>query len=351
MSGVASSRHQPIAPTGGVAQFSQLSAALVGVVTVSLALLSTAPHQEARFLVPLTLPLALLAGNVLFAPPTASSRRGVSSAASSSSSSSSSSFSSAASSFSSASFSSAWLLRAAWLASSLPLAALFGVAHQGGVLPSLMHFEHVWRTAAASAAASASASYAARHRTEVQTQLLARSVSLLDMQREAEEDGDDPLSFELELPIDAISSARDDVPLAVPFADAMPANLQPHEEELAFFSALHAQFVEVNEFYALKERYFQEQINKIIAHINAQRQEESAQARTFGASLRHRFMIDFSADASMLRSAFKELYRGLDLLRNFRILNYAAFVKIVRRSQFFFFFVWFHLPLCDSRNH
>jgi hypothetical protein len=82
----------------------------------------------------------------------------------------------------------------------------------------------------------------------------------------------------------------------------------------------------------LKERYFQEQINKIIAHINAQRQEESAQARTFGASLRHRFMIDFSADAGMLRRAFKELYRGLDLLRNFRILNYAAFVKIVRRS-------------------
>ena len=33
----------------------------------------------------------------------------------------------------------------------------------------------------------------------------------------------------------------------------------------------------------------------------------------------------------LLRRAFKELYRGLDLLRNYRLLNYAAFVKILKK--------------------
>lgn len=38
-------------------------------------------------------------------------------------------------------------------------------------------------------------------------------------------------------------------------------------------------------------------------------------------------------DRRKLAIALKELYRGLELMRNFRVLNYTAFVKICKKHD------------------
>jgi hypothetical protein len=68
---------------------------------------------------------------------------------------------------------------------------------------------------------------------------------------------------------------------------------------------------------------------------------EFQQSHALGDVIAHNILHGFEESEMKykLRLAFKELYRGLDLLCNFRLLNYAAFVKILKK--FAFFLLWF----------
>ena len=67
--------------------------------------------------------------------------------------------------------------------------------------------------------------------------------------------------------------------------------------------------------------------------MNERRLEESLIGTSIGARLGHTLLhgLDEMQTRDTLCRAFKELYRGLDLLRNYRLLNYAAFVKILKK--------------------
>jgi hypothetical protein len=60
------------------------------------------------------------------------------------------------------------------------------------------------------------------------------------------------------------------------------------------------------------------------------------QANAFLRKLRRRGVADVAAErqeADTLKKALKELYRGLELLKNFRILNYTACIKIMKKHD------------------
>ena len=103
-------------------------------------------------------------------------------------------------------------------------------------------------------------------------------------------------------------------------------------EETAFFDELWVEFKNVNDFYNLKEHFFLERVNGMISHINNVQLENSAK----DANSYFKFHLKYTkqAERAALSTAFRELYRGLDLLKNYRVLNYTAFVKILKKYKF-----------------
>ncbi len=86
-------------------------------------------------------------------------------------------------------------------------------------------------------------------------------------------------------------------------------------ENQQFFIGLHKEMKKVNQFYEKEESTFFERHQVLKSQIE---------------ELEHGHKHDYNA-LHMLKEAFKEHYRSLQLLNNFRVLNYTAYKKIIKK--------------------
>lgn len=99
------------------------------------------------------------------------------------------------------------------------------------------------------------------------------------------------------------------------WADWVPDVAAFRPLERAFFQRLALELAKIDEFYARQQAYFEQQVAQL----------EAAAAQRH-ASAGH-------VDAHHLRHNTIQLYRGLQFLRNYQILNYTGFHKILKKHD------------------
>lgn len=107
--------------------------------------------------------------------------------------------------------------------------------------------------------------------------------------------------------------------------DLVPAGTECEVEERAFFAKLQSELTKIDSFYGEKERSFLNQCNSLVRQLNAISQAPPPTKLTARMQLEKKKEI--------LQKACGDLYRGLDFLKNFRILNYTGFVKILKKHD------------------
>jgi SPX domain protein involved in polyphosphate accumulation len=96
-------------------------------------------------------------------------------------------------------------------------------------------------------------------------------------------------------------------------------------EERAFFAKLQSELNKIDSFYGEKERSFLNQCNSLVRQLNVISQAPVPTKLTGRMQLEKKKEI--------LQKACGDLYRGLDFLKNYRILNYTGFVKILKKHD------------------
>ncbi|KAJ2552406.1 Signal transduction protein [Coemansia sp. RSA 1933] len=126
-------------------------------------------------------------------------------------------------------------------------------------------------------------------------------------------------------------------------------------EEQAFFEMLQQELEKVNEFYKQKQALFQTRLDSIKKQqdiydamlgeeLEASTLNDSIERSrvTFNRTLTHsdrrkKHVFEPSAQLraakSKLKNAILEVYRGMDLLKNYRVLCYTAFIKALKKYQ------------------
>jgi EXS family/SPX domain len=102
--------------------------------------------------------------------------------------------------------------------------------------------------------------------------------------------------------------------------ELVPPNIHAFGEENLFFALLTSEIAKINEFYIKQERHFWRTTNAIVKQYNYLEDQVTPIDR-------------LAARRSQLRRACRQLYRGLELLKNFRVLNYTGIVKIMKKHD------------------
>ena len=110
------------------------------------------------------------------------------------------------------------------------------------------------------------------------------------------------------------------------FTSLFTAQLEGSTSELQFFSMLDEDLVTVNTFFLRQEEYFLSKWEVLSDQLTALLSQPHGASDSPASALPDRAQ-------RVLERAVKELYRGLTLLRNYRIMNYTAFVKILKKHE------------------
>ena len=111
-----------------------------------------------------------------------------------------------------------------------------------------------------------------------------------------------------------------------PFTTLFSPHLQRSPSELLFFLMLDEDLVTVNTFFLRQEEFFLSKWEVLSDQLTGLLSQPHVDAESPASALPQRAQ-------GVLERAVKELYRGLTLLRNYRIINYTAFVKIAKKHD------------------
>ena len=122
------------------------------------------------------------------------------------------------------------------------------------------------------------------------------------------------------------------------FTSLFASRLQSESAEWRFFELLDEDLVTVNTFFLRQEEFFLSKAEVLSDQLTALLSNPHTAAAASPASLLH--PLGRKSDSELpshaqhvLERALKELYRGLQLLRNYKIMNYTAFVKILKKHD------------------
>ena len=110
------------------------------------------------------------------------------------------------------------------------------------------------------------------------------------------------------------------------FTSVFSSHLSRSPSELLFFTLLDEDLVTVNTFFLRQEEFFLSKWEVLSDQLTALLSQPHGDSESPVSALPERAQ-------RVLERAVKELYRGLTLLRNYRIMNYTAFVKIVKKHD------------------
>jgi SPX domain protein involved in polyphosphate accumulation len=105
-------------------------------------------------------------------------------------------------------------------------------------------------------------------------------------------------------------------------SDTMEELMQTSSEK-AFFTMMDEDLHTVNTFFLRQEEFFLSKAEVISAQIASLVPSDDVKG----------FRLRVESSKRILDKALRELYRGLTLLKNYKIMNYTGFVKILKKHD------------------